>query len=73
MALKALEITGMSCSHCVKAVTLALQDVPGVHVEDVTVGRAVVDVDEQVATAAQLARAIDEAGFTLADTRDVGR
>ena len=34
MATRALEIQGMSCGHCIKAVTLALQELPGVEVRD---------------------------------------
>ena len=64
MAVKSIEIEGMSCAHCVKAVTMALQDLPGVDVKDVTVGRALIDVDE-VVTTAQIKAAIEEAGFTL--------
>ncbi len=71
MATKALEIQGMSCGHCVKAVTMALQGLPGVDVRDVTVGRAVIDADERVVTRAQIVEAIDEAGFTLAGAQDV--
>ena len=70
MATKALEIQGMSCGHCVKAVTMALQELPGVDVRDVTVGRALIDADEQVVTLPQLQQAIDEAGFTLTATRE---
>lgn len=66
MATTALKIDGMSCGHCVKAVTMALQDLPGVQVRDVTVGRALIDADEHVVTVEALTRAIDEAGFTLA-------
>lgn len=66
MATKALEIDGMSCGHCVKAVTMALQDLPGVDVRDVRVGLARVDIDDTVVTRAQLAQAIEEAGFSLA-------
>lgn len=68
MATKTLEIDGMSCGHCVKAVTMALQDLPGVTVKDVTVGRATIDADESVVTEAALAQAIDDAGFSLART-----
>lgn len=60
-----LEIGGMSCGHCVKAVTLALQHVPGVSVSDVAVGRAVIDVDPSQVSRQQLVDAIDEAGFVL--------
>jgi copper chaperone len=65
MATKALVIDGMSCGHCIKAVTMALQDLPGVEVKDVSVGHAIVDADDAVVTVAQLKTAIEEAGFTL--------
>jgi len=68
MATKALKIDGMSCGHCVKAVTMALQDVPGVDVTDVKVGLATIVADDAVVTPAQLAQAIEEAGFTLVET-----
>lgn len=61
---RTLTIQGMSCGHCVKAVTMALQDLPGVDVKDVRVGQAVIEADEQV-TGDHLTTAIDEAGFTL--------
>ena len=41
---------GMSCGHCVKAVTMALQDLPGVDVKDVKVGQALIDADDAVVT-----------------------
>ncbi len=62
---KVLSIEGMSCGHCVKAVTTALGDLPGVQVRDVTVGAAVIDADDSVVTDAQLRDAIGEEGFTL--------
>jgi copper chaperone len=68
MATKALQIEGMSCGHCVKAVTMALQAVPGVDVKDVKVGTATIDADDAVVTPAQLAQVIEDAGFTLVAT-----
>jgi copper chaperone len=65
MGIKALKIDGMSCSHCVKAVTMALQELPGVDVTDVAVGQATIEADDDVVTEAQLAQAIEDAGFTL--------
>ena len=65
MPLKSLEIVGMSCGHCVKAVTMALQDLPGVDVKDVKVGQALIDADDDVVKAADVRAAIEEAGFTL--------
>lgn len=69
MATRTLEIDGMSCGHCVKAVTMALQDLPGVDVKDVKVGAATIDSDDEVVSREQLAHAIEEAGFTLVGTR----
>lgn len=65
MTTKLLRIDGMSCGHCVKAVTLALQDVPGVDVKYVTVGTATVDVDVARVTDAHLAEVLADAGYTL--------
>jgi copper chaperone len=67
-----LTIDGMSCGHCVKAVTLALQHVPGVEVRRVDVGTAEIEVDESVATRRQLAEAIEEAGYTLLGAAPAG-
>lgn len=46
----ALDIDGMSCSHCVARVKQALSATPGVLTEDVTVGGAAVTYDATVAT-----------------------
>ena len=56
---RTLKIDGMSCGHCVKAVTMTLQDLPGVEVKDVAVGRAVIEADEQVITIDRISRAIE--------------
>ena len=60
-----LTIEGMSCGHCVKAVTMALQDLPGVDVRAVRIGQAVIEAEAPSVTREQLTAAIDEAGFTL--------
>ena len=67
-----LTIDGMSCGHCIKAVTMALQDLPGVEVKDVRVGRAVIATDDSVVTPEHVATAIEEAGYTLVGTETVG-
>lgn len=62
-----LTIGGMTCAHCVRAITAALAAVPGLVVDEVTVGRARVQLaagpDEAAAT---LSAAIERAGYTLA-------
>ena len=68
MTTRTLTIDGMTCGHCIKAVTMALQDLPGVEVRDVRVGRAVIATEDDVVTAGQLATAIEEAGYTLLGT-----
>lgn len=59
-----LDIQGMSCGHCVKAVDEALRSVAGVTAAEVAVGHARVATDETV-TREALAAALDEAGYEL--------
>lgn len=55
-----LELSGLSCDHCVRAVTNALKEVEGVTSADVTLERAVV---QGTATADALVAAIVEEGY----------
>lgn len=59
-----LEIRGMSCGHCVKAVEKAALRVPGVVRAEVAIGRATIECEEQV-TRDALAAAIADAGYEL--------
>lgn len=67
-----LKIAGMSCGHCVMAVKKALSALPGVGIEAVEVGRAVVTIDEAVTGEGALADAIAGAGYDLAGVREAG-
>jgi copper chaperone len=61
------QVNGMTCGHCVSAVTeevSAIADVTDVAV-DLASGRVTVDSGRQVSTA-EMAAAIDEAGYQLA-------
>jgi len=58
-----LEIDGMSCDHCVRAVTTALRALPGVHVEEVAIGRATVDYDPARTTPEQVVEAVADEGY----------
>ena len=58
-----LAIDGMSCGHCVGAVTSVLEATPGITVRSVAVGTAEVETESPAATAAALA-AIEAAGYT---------
>jgi copper chaperone CopZ len=59
-----LEIEGMSCVHCVRAVVTGLGGVPGVTGADVSIGRAVIDHGPRVSEA-RLREAIELAGYKV--------
>jgi copper chaperone CopZ len=65
MATTTLKVTGMTCHHCVMAVTKALRGVPGVRDAQVSLqeGRAVVDYDDVQASLAALVDAVEEEGY----------
>ncbi|MEP6835716.1 MAG: copper ion binding protein [Gemmatimonas sp.] len=62
------QIKGMSCNHCVSAVKQALGDVPGVKVENVTVGSAVVSYEPAITKTTDITDAIAEAGYEAYQT-----
>jgi len=58
-----LNVEGMSCGHCLNAVNRALADIPGVEVDTVRIGRAVVRYDRARVSPAQLEAAVADAGY----------
>ena len=62
-----MRIDGMSCAHCVKAVRDALGELPGVQVRQVDVGSATVAYDPEAARPAQIADAVRDAGYEVAE------
>jgi copper chaperone len=58
-----LHIEGMSCGHCLNAVNHALSALPGVQIESVQMGRAVVRYDERTTSPAALEAAVSDAGY----------
>jgi len=65
MASATLKVTGMSCEHCVRAVTRALTSADGVsHAEvDLPAGRARVEYDESKTSPRTLANVIMDEGY----------
>jgi copper chaperone len=63
--LHSFQVQGMSCQHCVRAVTQAVQEVdPSAQVRvDLAAGRVEVQSDKD---AAELARVIADEGYTVA-------
>jgi copper chaperone len=60
-----LKIEGMSCHHCVMAVKKELSKLDNVKVEDVQIGSAKVEYDENKVDSKAFADAIEEAGYKL--------
>ena len=58
-----LDVSGMSCGHCVSAVQEALSAVPGVKVETVEIGAATVSFDETKVSVGDLVDAVSDAGY----------
>ncbi len=70
MARTSLKIEGMSCGHCIRAVTQALQGLGGVEVEQVAIGSATVSYDPARIRPERIAGAVEEEGYTV---REQGR
>ncbi|MDG4764551.1 heavy metal-associated domain-containing protein [Solwaraspora sp. WMMD406] len=68
MTVDTYAVKGMTCGHCVQAVSGELSNLPGVRqvTVDLSAGTATVD-SEQPLDRATVAAAIDEAGYELAD------
>jgi copper chaperone len=64
-----IRISGMSCGHCVAAVRKALVSVPGVTVQDVSIGSATIEINPDVGTLAAAESAIDAAGYDVVKGR----
>jgi copper chaperone CopZ len=61
-------VSGMTCSHCVQAVTSELSGLPGVDTVQVDLGTGAVTVTSEAPLSADAVRAaVDEAGYELAD------
>jgi len=61
-------VTGMTCEHCARSVTEELNAVNGVHTVEVTVssGKVTISSDREL-SGAEIAGAVDTAGYSLAD------
>lgn len=64
-----INISGMSCGHCVAAVRKALAGVPGVTVQEVTIGSAAIVVDPAMGSLAAAQAAIEAAGYDVVSPR----
>ena len=60
-----IEIVGMTCEHCVRAVKSRLTATPGITVKDVKVGSVDLQMDEAKATMDDVEDAISDEGYTV--------
>jgi copper chaperone len=60
-----LTIGGMSCDHCLHAVTAALAGIPSVEIERVRIGAATLRFDPARVRVDQLVSAIGDAGYEV--------
>jgi copper chaperone len=60
-----IEIVGMTCDHCVRAVKNRLAATPGVSVKDVKVGTADIALDESKTSMSDVEDAISDEGYTV--------
>jgi len=66
MKQQVLAIDGMSCGHCVKSLNKELSAIKGLTVQEVAIGKAVIEYDPELVNDEDILQAIDEAGFRLA-------
>jgi copper chaperone len=66
--LTTVTVSGMTCQHCVNAVTEELGALNGVSTVDVTLSSGIVTLrSNRELSRDELAAAVDEAGYTIAD------
>ena len=67
-----LAIEGMSCGHCVKAVTQALERVQGVDVQEVRIGSARVAYDPTRTSPDAIIDAVNDEGYAASRAEPEG-
>lgn len=60
-----LNIEGMTCEHCVRAVDTRLRKTPGVQVNKVVVGAVDLQYDKSKITLDEISEAISDEGYTV--------
>jgi copper chaperone CopZ len=58
-----MAVEGMSCGHCVSRVKQTLAALPGVQVNDVTIGSASLSYDASITSPEKIATAVSAAGY----------
>ena len=64
MSIQEFEIEGMSCQHCVGRVRAALDELAGVEIQDLDIGRARLALEDQRVSRSDILAAIQSAGYS---------
>jgi copper chaperone len=67
-----VDIVGMTCEHCIRAVRNRLAATPGVEVRDVRIGSADIQIDPARSTMSDIEDAISDEGYTVDAVSEVG-
>ena len=68
-----VDIVGMTCEHCVRAVRNRLSSTSGVEVTDVTVGSADIRFDPSLVSTSEIEDAISDEGYTVDTISELAR
>lgn len=60
-----LMIDGMSCQHCVNNVKKTIEKLEGVISSDVSIGSAVIEIDDKIVSRVNVENAIIDAGYKI--------
>ena len=63
-----LNLKGMSCGHCVMAVKEVLSSIPGIEIESVEIGRAVISGADLKASLVAIKAALEEEGYPIVES-----
>ena len=72
MEKRSLQLEHMGCNRCVENVTSALSALPGVRVEQVSIGSAQLSFDPAQTSDAAIASALADAGYPVRPTPPAG-
>ncbi len=62
-----VNIQGMTCNHCIMSIRKELAKVPGVLVDEVSIGHAALRIDSAIAGEADIRNAVEAAGYGVID------
>ncbi|MCZ7557483.1 MAG: heavy-metal-associated domain-containing protein [Bacteroidia bacterium] len=65
-----VNIHGMTCNHCIMSIRKELAKVPGVLVDEVTIGHAALRINPAIAGEEEIRRAVEAAGYSVLEINE---